>query len=472
MAYTNNAMLIRRELLTRVVSLLKENSLTSKINRIPLEMRPRTPYPIRCCVHKDRAVIKYKLMAVLGHNIMEEEDELTPLSDYAEKALNRTSVDNKVLTVVDEACQGCIRINYMVTNMCRGCEGRPCELNCNKNAIKIVENKAVIDHALCVNCGICKNACPFHAIAYIPVPCEDSCPVGAIKQGEDGVRDIIHEKCISCGKCVVACPFGAVMEKSNIVDIISAIQQGKQVIAMVAPSIAGQFKAPLENILGSFRDLGFTDVYEVAKGANKTTASEASELAERLEEGHKLMTTSCCKAWTELVSKHMPEMEPYVSHTKTPLYYTAEIARAKYPDAILVFVGPCLSKRKEVMETPLINFMLSFEEYGTMLVTNNHNVALCSQAEVDSTIEKSGRGYAVSGGVTKSVMLSYYGPEVKPLLIDGIDKTSIKLLKGYAKGDSPVNFIEIMSCEGGCVNGCGVISNPKVARRQIEQLSS
>ena len=101
MAYTNNAMLIRRELLTRVVTLLKENSLKEKINRIPLEMRPRTPYPIRCCVHKDRAVIKYKLMAVMGFNITEEDDELTPLSDYAEKALARTTTDNKVLTVVD-----------------------------------------------------------------------------------------------------------------------------------------------------------------------------------------------------------------------------------------------------------------------------------------------------------------------------------------------------------------------------------
>jgi iron only hydrogenase large subunit-like protein len=315
------------------------------------------------------------------------------------------------------------------------------------------------------------NACPFHAIAYIPVPCEDSCPVGAISQNENGVRDINHEKCIHCGKCVTACPFGAVMEKSNLVEINMAMKAGRRVIAMVAPSVAGQFKAPLENILGSIRDLGFHDVMEVALGANITTQNEAEELAERLSKGDKLMTTSCCKAWTELVDKHLPEIEPFVSHTRSPLYYTAEIARQKYPDGVLVFVGPCLSKRKEAIDNPFVDFMLNFEELAAMLIAKGLNVALCSKSEIDEFVTRSSRGYAVTGGVTASVLKVYKGPEVNGMLIDGLNKASIKQLKLYATGNCPSNFIEIMSCEGGCVNGCGVLANPKVATRQVKQLS-
>jgi len=471
MGYTNNAMLIRRELLTRLVKLLNDNALLDKINRIPLEMRPRTPNPIRCCVHKDRAVVKYKIMALLGFNIDDETDELTPLSEYAQLAMERQTIDGKVLTVVDEACSGCIRKNYMVTDMCRGCEARPCTVNCNKDAIKIINGRAIIDHSMCVNCGICLNVCPFHAIAYIPVPCEDNCPVKSIRQNESGVRVINHDTCIHCGKCIVACPFGAVMEKSNIVEIHTAMKAGKKVVALIAPSIAGQFKAPLEQIIGSIKQVGFFDVMEVAKGANLTTLHESHELKERLERGDRFMTTSCCTAYTQLVEKHIPELRPYVSETHTPLFYTAQLARKQFPDAKLVFIGPCISKRKESMDNPLVDYMLNFEELAALLNGKSINVSHAEKVEVDAEVEKSSRGYACSGGVAQSVLGHYQGPDVRELMIDGLNVASIRQLKSYAKGDCSSNFIEVMSCEGGCVNGCGVVANPKVAKRQISQLA-
>ena len=71
---------------------------------------------------------------------------------------------------------------------------------------------------------------------------------------------------------------------------------------------------------GAFKEIGFTDVIEVAEGAMSTTSNEAHELLEKLEEGQKFMTTSCCPSYIELVEKHIPDMKPYVSTTGSPMY--------------------------------------------------------------------------------------------------------------------------------------------------------
>ena len=86
---------------------------------------------------------------------------------------------------------------------------------------------------------------------------------------------------------------------------------------------------------------------EVARGAEKTARHEAEELKEKLEEGQAFMTTSCCPSYVEAVRKHVPGLAPNVSHTPSPMAYTAEEMREQYPDARLVFIGPCVAKRKE-----------------------------------------------------------------------------------------------------------------------------
>ena len=105
----NNAVEIRREIITRLSKLIIENNVIEKIDRIPLEMRPRGSSVTRCCIHKERAVIRYKLMALLGYNIYDEEDELTPISEYAIKAIERNETSDVMMTVVDEACSSCVK---------------------------------------------------------------------------------------------------------------------------------------------------------------------------------------------------------------------------------------------------------------------------------------------------------------------------------------------------------------------------
>lgn len=137
MAFTNNVMIVRHKLLASLVALWKENQLIEKIDRIPLEFSPRRSQPVgRCCIHKERAVTKYKLLPLLGWDMTDETDELTPLSEYARKALERRSkIKNNILCVIDEACSSCVQVNYEVSNLCRGCVARSCYMNCPKGAV-------------------------------------------------------------------------------------------------------------------------------------------------------------------------------------------------------------------------------------------------------------------------------------------------------------------------------------------------
>lgn len=470
MAVTNNTMILRRELMTRMIKHLREGTLRENIDRIPYIMRPRDGEVSRCCVYKDRAMLKYRAMGILGFGVDDEVDEMTSLAEYTDRAMAREKIAKEPLSVMTEACSACVKANYVVTNMCRGCVGRPCMINCNKDAIKFENGQAHIMSDKCVNCGLCMKNCPFHAIVYMPVPCEEACPVGAISKDEKGKEHIDPNKCIYCGRCISACPFGAVIERSQLIDIFKSFNSPQKTIAIVAPAIAGQFKAPLSKILNAIKMLGFDEVVEVAKGANETTERETAEFVEKMEAGEPFMTTSCCPSYYMLAARHIPEIKPYVSHTSSPMVYTAELVRKENPDAKIVFVAPCLAKRFEGYHIPDVDLTMSFEEVGTMFIAMGINPAEIEGSELDETIYPSSRIYAITGGVMDAVKkhAGEKGNLIKPIVVNGINKQSIRELKGYVKS-CPGNMVEVMACEGGCINGCNTIANPKVASRQVTE---
>ncbi len=461
---------LKREILVRLIRSFLSDNFEENTRLIPYDMRPKGhEVPYRCCIHKERAILRDRAIAGLGCSI-EETDDSTLLSSVAEKALDRKQPEENPLTVLTTACKGCVPSRIYVTDLCQGCVARPCENTCKFGAIKVVNGKSVIDPEKCKNCGMCAQVCPYQAIQKIIVPCESACPVGAIAKGDDGSAQIDFEKCISCGKCVAACPFGAVHEKSQIIDVLKNIKAGKKVIAMVAPAIMGQLPCTPQQLRQAILNLGFADVYEVAQGADITTKTEAAEFVERLEHGAEFMTTSCCAGYNELVDKHIPELKPFRSDTKTPMYYTAEIVKKEHPDAVTVFFSPCVAKRREALKNPNVDYVLNYEEVGAWFIAHGIQVAECESSEFKTEASAEARKYAVIGGVAEAVATQV--PEeipLHPVVIDGLNKQTIRDLKKYAKNGMCElgNLIEVMACQGGCLGGNATINAYKPALKQL-----
>ena len=466
---------LKKEILVRIIKAFLSDDFEEQTRLIPYSMRPKgMEVPYRCCIYKERAIIKDRTIAGLGFPI-EEDDETVSLGTYAKKALERTEISDKNLTVLQAACKGCATNRIYVTDLCQGCVARPCQTACKFGAISIVNGRSVIDDTKCKKCKMCVNACPYNAIVKISVPCEDSCPVGAIKKDETGFASIDYDKCINCGRCTAACPFGAVHERSQIVDILKAIKSKKKVIAMIAPSIVGQFPGTIYQLKTAIIQSGFDDVYEVAQGADITANTEAKEFVERItEKGDNFMTTSCCAGYNQLIKKHLPEIKPFVSDTKTPLYYTAEIVKKENPDAVTVFVSPCVAKRAESFENPNVDYVLNYEELGALFIAKKIQITELEGGKYPVESSKQARNFGVTGGVAESVKASLRDEEtIKPLVINGLNKDSIKQLKKYATCGScegGCNIIEVMCCEGGCIGGNATINNQKTAKKQLETL--
>ncbi len=474
MVTNSKSIQIKKDILIRIVEAFFSDNFENNVNKIPVEMRPKHfEVPYRCCIHKERAIIRDRIISYLGF-AMEKDDEIKTLKDYSIDALKRNQPEEKPLTVLEDACKGCVPSQIYVTDLCKGCVARLCEQVCQFGAVSVKDGRSQIDGTKCVGCKKCMTACPYNAIVKLAVPCEDACPVGAIAKNEQGLAVINYEECISCGKCVESCPFGAVHEKSHIIDVLKHIKdKNTKVVALFAPAIAGQFQGNIKQFETAILKAGFDDVFEVALGADVTTKTEAKEFEERMAKGEPFMTTSCCAGYNELVKKHLKDLKPYVSTTKTPLYYTAEIARKQYPDAKIVFISPCVAKRKEVHDNPNTDYVLNSEELSAIFIGRKIDILTCEEREIKNPPSKQGRKYGITGGVAEAVKHASKNPEImKPYIINGLNKEEINNLKKFARNkECPnCNIIEVMCCKGGCIGGNATINPESNSKKNIEEL--
>ncbi|MDR3112272.1 MAG: monomeric [FeFe] hydrogenase [Elusimicrobiota bacterium] len=468
----NQTISLKRDVLVRIIKAFLSDDFLEKTRLIPFEMRPKgTQVPYRCCIYKERAVIRDRIISGLGFAV-EYNDESKCLSEYAKEAEHRKEIDPNPLTLIDTACKGCTPHRVYVTPLCKGCVARPCQQSCKFGAITIQNGMSTIDNTKCKYCKMCISACPYNAIVNVTVPCEDSCPVGAIKKSLDGFAQIDYSSCISCGKCVINCPFGAVHEKSQIIDILKEIKNKKKVIGLIAPSIAGQFCANIYQLKSAMLKAGFADVYEVAQGADETTCNEAKEFREKMAENKSFMTTSCCSGYHQFIKKHFPEIKPFVSDTKTPLYYIARKVKKEIADAITVFVGPCVAKKIEARGNENVNFVTNYEEISALFIAKGIDIAKCSEEKFDIESSKQGRGFGVSGGVCAAVAALVDKNLIRPYVINGLNKDTIRQLIKMAKTGKceEGNLVEVMCCEGGCIGGNATIEMQKTARKNINAL--
>ncbi len=417
---------------------------------------------------KEQCVSAFKDRLIADMGFMVNETDKKDTASYAKEALERRELHMPALSISCGTCNKCAHNEFVVTDQCQGCLARPCT-NCPFGAIEFINGKSHINKEKCKRCGICAKSCPYGAIIKRTMPCAAVCPVDAVEKTQSGCADINEEKCISCGQCAAACPFGAIMARSEIIDVLKAIKAGKKVIAMPAPAIMGQFgMASIAQILSAFLKAGFTDAIEVAVGADITTRNEAVELAERMENGAPFMTTSCCPAYYNAVRKHIPEMQEFVSHTLTPMQYTARLLKKRDPECVTVFIGPCMAKRVEGFHDEYTDFVLNNKEVEALFEVLNIVPKDLPEEKQDDNASKQGRGFALTGGVAEAVV-SLKTCEVCPVAVNGLNKESVRQLKMYAKNrKADGNLVEVMACTGGCVGGPGVAAPIKNAMKEIK----
>ena len=436
---------LKNDVLRAVAKLAWEDDLQTGILDIPEEIIPGPEAKMRCCIYKERAIIGQRVKLAMGG------DRTNP----------------NLVEVLDIACDECPVTEISVGPSCRGCIATRCVHACPKDAITVVDRKAQIDHKKCITCGKCVAACPYGAIEKKTRPCERSCKAGAISMGADKKAFIDPAKCTSCGACVYQCPFGAIMDKSFIVDAIQMLQGaekwGFRVYAAVAPSIAGQFApADLGQVVTGLKMLGFHDVVEVALGADMTAHEEAGELEEK-----GMLASSCCPAFVDFVEKNFPEQAHLVSQTPSPMVMAGRYIKKRDPSAKVIFIGPCVAKKKEVKlgkTMRAVDSALTFEELYAMFESRGIDVSKLEDADLDQA-SGFGRSFARSGGVTAAVAEALKERDskfdLKPMPCSGLEACKLAFLKA-AKGVGDFNFIEGMACEGGCVQGpAQLIRSPK-----------
>lgn len=466
---------IRNQIFTEVARFAYEGGDYSKFENLPYEIIPGEISTYRESIFLERAIVGERLRLAMGLPLLPVSKQ-APISTGVEKSMIDEKVyDPPLINIIKFACHKCAEKRVVVTDGCQGCLEHPCTEVCPKGAISIVHGKSHIDDEKCIKCGKCQGACPYNAIIKQERPCAAACGMKAIHSDEHGRADIDYNKCVSCGMCLVSCPFSAIVDKSQIFQTIMAINSGTPVYAAVAPAIAGQFKGlPSNKIRNAFKALGFTDVVEVAVGADLCTVEEAKDFMEEVPEKQPFMATSCCPAWSVMAKKTFPDIAPYISMALTPMVLTGRLTKQHYPDCRVVFIGPCAAKKLEASRRSIrsdIDFVLTFEEVAGMFAAKEVDF---NAVEVDekplSFSSADGRGFAVSGGVAKAVVNAIHKldpeREVKVANAQGLDEC-VKLLRMAKAGKYNGYLLEGMACPGGCVAGAGTINNPDKSAMEV-----
>ena len=471
---------LRKDVFVEVARIAYESdNINDDLESIPYKLSPDENPRFRDSVYRERAVSSERTRLALGLSLRPQNKPVHITSGLDEATVDEMYYEPPLMQVIPSACNACEDNVYEVSNLCRGCLAHSCMEVCPRDAITHVDGQAHIDESKCIKCGKCKSACPYDAIGKKVRPCSVACGVKAIESDEYGRAVINQDKCLSCGMCMVSCPFGAIADKSQIFQLIRCMKNGGEVVAEIAPAYAGQFgkEATPDKIYAALLKLGFSQVYEVALGADIGAVTEAHDYVYHVKTGEKpFLLTSCCPAWSMLAKKQFPEIIDSVSKELTPMVATARSIKKEHPNAKVVFIGPCAAKKLEAMRKTVrsdVDFVITFEELDAMFEARGTDPkTIESQGHLhDATA--AGRGYAVAGGVSKAIenCIHEYYPDVEVQIehVEGLDECKKVLMLAKA-GRKNGYLIEGMGCPGGCVAGAGTLIPVPEAKKDVQQI--
>lgn len=439
---TNDATIlkIKHDVLLEVAKLAWNGGLEEKREEIPYKMIPGPQAQFRCCIYREREIIRQRVRLAEG------------------KCPSSGKDTSNIVQVIGAACEGCPISRYTVTDNCQLCMGKACQNSCKFGAITMGRDRAYIDPDKCKECGKCTQACPYNAIADLTRPCKKSCPVDAITMDDNGIVVIDEGKCIQCGVCIHGCPFGAIGAKTFMVDVINMIRAGKRVVAMVAPATEGQFgpDITMASWRTALKKIGFEDMIEVGLGGDLTAAAEAAEWAEAYKEGKKL-TTSCCPAFVNMIRQHFPMLLDNMSTTVSPMCGVSRMVKERNPETVTVFIGPCIAKKSETLDLNIkgnADYAMTYGEIRAMMRAKDVDLMPEGNTYQESSVfgKRFGNGGGVTAAVLECLKETNENIDIKVAVCNGAAecKKALLLLK---LGKLPEDFVEGMACVGGCVGG-------------------
>lgn len=274
--------------------------------------------------------------------------------------------------------------------------------------------------------------------------CIRHCPVKSIRFSANQAH-IIGNECILCGQCFVVCPQDAKEISSETEKAKVLIQSGASVYVSLAPSFIANYDGiGIAGMREALRKLGFADAEETAVGA--TIVKNEYERIVR-EEHRDIIITSCCHSINLLIQKYFPDDLPYLADVLSPMQAHATDIKRRYPNAKVVFIGPCVAKKDEAeYYEGIVDAVLTFEELTKWLDAEHIRLV----PDMDDCNESRARFFPTTGGVLKS--MAERSPDYTYMAIDGVENC-MAALRDINSGKIHNCFIEMSACIGSCVGG-------------------
>lgn len=328
-------------------------------------------------------------------------------------------------------------------------------------------------------------------------------------------RKLVDVNCSYCGQCIVNCPVGALRERDDVDKVLNALDDKEKItIVQVAPAVRASYgeglglsrdRATEKKLAGILKHIGFNYVFDTVFGADMTIMEEGSEFLERLKEIRESqlpMFTSCCPGWLRFIKSEFPDMVPRLSSAKSPQgmfgalskTYYAKILGVSKEKIYNVSIMPCLAKKDEATLDNYddIDVVLTTRELDRLLVSTMADVEKIEETDFDSPLGiGTGAGviFGVTGGVMEAALRSAYylvnkknpdadsfrdvrgldgykeatfdfgsGINVKVAVVHSLSNAR-KLITKIKRKEVVYDFVEVMACPGGCINGGGQIIN-------------